>query len=145
MSDQAAGLRAYASQRRDKSALVTIGHPSPQAVTAICERLASLSGFAWETLPLAVGEVTAAQRSSPHWGIWVASGVEGLQRAYRELKQWSQYERLPHLLVIRDPASAGDMPLGNLVNTARRFLAVELYVDPADWLAHTLPSSERRS
>lgn len=145
MSDQAAGLRAYASQRRDKAALVTIGHPSPQAVTATCERLASLSGLAWETLPLAVGDVSATQRSSPHWGIWVASGAEGLQRAYRELKQWSQRERLPRLLVIRDPASAGDMPLGNLVDTARRFLTVELVADPAEWLAQTLPSSERRS
>jgi|GEM_PF-5466986 len=145
MSDQAAGLRAYASQRRDKASLVTIGHPSPQAVTATCERLESLSGLAWETLPLAVGEVTAGQRASPHWGIWVASGAEGLQCAYRELKQWSQRERLPRLLVIRDPAGAGDMPLGNLVDTARRFLAVELVVEPAEWLAQTRPTSERRS
>ncbi|MCI0508800.1 hypothetical protein C8E00_103192 [Chromohalobacter marismortui] len=144
MSDQAAGLRAYASQRRDKASLVTIGHPSPQAVTAICERLASLSGQAWETLPLAVGEVNAAQRTSPHWGIWVASGAEGLQRAYRELKRWSQHERLPPLLVIRDPVGSGDMPLDNLVETARRFLAIELVVDPAEWLAKTRPTSERR-
>ena len=142
MNDQAAGLRAYASQRCDKASLVTIGRPTPQAVNATCERLSALSGLAWETLPLALGEVSSAQRSSPYWGIGVAPGAEGLQGAYRDLKQWSQRERLPPLLIIRDPAASQDMPLDNLVDAARRFLGIKLFTDPADWLAQTLPMTE---
>lgn len=142
MNDQAAGLRAYASQRRDKASLVVIGRPTPRAVNATCERLATLSGLAWETLPLALGEVSSSQRASPYWGVGVAPGAEGLQGAYRDLKQWSRHTALPPLLIIGDPTASQDMPLANLVDAARRFLGVRLLSDPADWLAQTLPMAE---
>lgn len=142
MTDQAAGLRAWAAP--GTVPLGVIGEPDDEALMQALAQLPAPAGRRWQVTQ-EDGAASAAVRA---WVLWVDAVQVDVADLYRRVKRTlapvalSAAPAVPLLLWLHDSDNAGARPaldaataqlLTNLSTTLRRFLNIELIRDLADW------------
>lgn len=148
MTDQAAGLRAWAAP--GTVPLGVIGEPDDEALMQALAQLPAPAGRRWQVTQ----EDGAASATVRAWVLWVDAVQVDVADLYRRVKRTlapvasSAASAVPLLLWVHDAGNAGVRPsldaatvqlLTNLSTTLRRFLNIELIRDLADW-QRRLPS-----
>ncbi|WP_087718247.1 hypothetical protein [Salinicola salarius] len=142
MTDQAAGLRAWAAP--GTVPLGVIGEPDDEGLMQALAQLPAPAGRRWQVTL----EAQAASATVRAWVLWVDAAQVDVADLYRRVKRTlapvasSAGPAVPLLLWVQDAGNSGARPtldaataqlLTNLGTTLRRFLNIELIRDLADW------------
>ncbi|RUO59072.1 hypothetical protein [Pseudidiomarina insulisalsae] len=137
MSDQAEGLRQWASQQqRVRYTVPVVGLPEGRSM-AVCHQVLERwqqQGHSWIGDP-ADWHFVAGERQElaehPRWALWLEDDINGFRRAYQALKVVAARDNGPRqLLVLHESLPSQRGLLENVRQVAAQFFAIKLVIIP---------------